>query len=271
MDELAEKRVFADRAGATTVLVGATPGLVRVSVSDAQVGEFGVVEDCTPTDLAAATDPDPAGGCRLAVATDEDVLLGAPGADDALEPSGFGPAVAVTLRDGRPLAAGPEGRLAAYDDGWSAVGELPGPATALDGDLVGTAEGVLRLVDGELRPAGLADVTDIARAAGMPLAATGAGLYELGNGWLDVLEGAFSLAAGAPDGRAHAVGGSRCYRRTDSAWEPLALPVDEAVGAAAYGPRTYLLTDGGDLLIEDGDGWRHHPLGLGAVTAAVAL
>lgn len=271
MDELAEKRVFADRAGATTILVGAPPGLVRVSVSDARVGEFGVVGDWAPADLAAATDPGGPGGYRLAVATDEDVLLAERPAVEALAPSGFGPAVAVTLRDGRPLAAGPEGRLAAFDDGWTAVGELPGPATALDGDLIGTAEGVLRLVGDELRPAGLADVTDVARAAGMPLVATGAGLYELGNGWLDVLDGPFSLVSGAPDGRAHAVGGGRCYRRTDGAWEPLALPVDDAVTAAAYGPRTYLLTDAGDLLIEDGDGWRHHPLGLGSVAAAVAV
>lgn len=271
MDDLAEKRVFGDRAGASTVLVGATPGLVRVSVSDARVGGFGVVEDCAPADLAVATEPSPASGFRLAVATDGDVLLGEPGKLDDLEPAGFGQAVAVTIHDGRPLAAGPEGRLAAYDDGWTAVGELPGPATALDGDLIGTAEGVLRIVDDELRPAGLADVTDVGRAAGMPLVATGAGLYELGNGWLDVLDGAFSHVAGGSDGRAHAMSEGRCYRRTDSAWSPITLPVDEAVVAAAYGPRTYLLTDGGGLLIENGDGWSHHSLGLGAVTAAVAL
>jgi hypothetical protein len=268
MDELAGKRVFDDRTGASTLLVGAALGLVRVSVADDRVGEFGVVEDCSPADIAVATDPGPSGRCHFVVATDEDVLLGEL---DGLEPSGFGPAVAVTVHDGRPLAAGPGGRLAAYDDGWTDLGELPGPATALDGDLVGTAEGVLRLVDDELRPAGLADVTDVARAAGMPLVATGAGLYELGNGWLDVLNGPFSLVAGAPNGRAHAVGTDRCYRRTDSGWEPLALPVDGTVTAAAYGSRTYLLTDGGDLLIEDGDGWSHHPLGLEAVTAVVAV
>lgn len=271
MDDLAEKRVYADRAGATALLVGATPGLVRVSVSDGRVGEFGVVRDGAPVDLSLAVDPEPAGRYRLAVATEEDVLLAASRDPGALEPSGFGPAVAVTVRGGRPFAAGPGGRLAAYDDGWAAIGELPGPATALDGDLVGTAEGVLRLVDGELRPAGLADVTDVARAAGMPLVATGAGLYELGNGWLDVLEGAVWLVAGAPDGRAHAMAEDGCYGRVEGAWTPVALPVEEPVAAVAYGPRTYLLTDGGDLLVEDGDGWRHHRLGLGAVTAAVAI
>lgn len=268
MDDIAEKRVYADRSGATQLVAAAATGLVTVAVSDGRVGEFGVARDCAPADVAVAAAP--AEG--LAVATDEDVLLAASRDVDALEPSGFGPATAVTLFEGRSIAAGPDGRLAAHDgSSWDDLGELPSPATALAGDLVGTAEGVIRLVDGELRPAGLADVTDVALAAGTPLVATADGLYELGNGWLDVLDGRFDLVAGAPDGRAHAAGATGCFARSDDGWSPVALPVEARVTAAAYGPRTYLLTAGGDLLVRDGEGWNHQPLGLGRVVAAVAL
>ncbi|MDZ7702305.1 MAG: hypothetical protein U5J98_09730 [Halobacteriales archaeon] len=265
MDDLAEKRVYDGRTGDRTLVVAAASGLVTVRVADGRVGEFGLARDCAPSDLERAIDPHD----RLVVATDEDVLLADPADVERLEGIGFGPSTAVTFLDGEPLAAGPDGRLARYADAsWDPIGELPAPATALDGALVGTAEGVLRLVDGALRPAGLAEVRDVGRAAGMPLVATADGLYELGNGWLDALDGAFDLVAGAPDGRAHAAGAGGCYARRDGGWERLELPVDDAVVAAAYGPRTYLLTAAGDLLVDGEAGWRRHPLGLSGVVAA---
>lgn len=273
MDDLRGKRVYDDRGAETTeLLVAAAPGLVRVAVSDGRVGEFGVARDCAAADLSVADDPHSAEGYGLAVATDEDVLLAESGHVEDLGPTGFGQAVAVTVRDGRPIAAGPQDRLATHGgDGWTDIGGLAAPVTALDGDLVGTDAGVLRLVGDELQPAGLADVTDVARVAGIPLVATRSGLYELGNGWLDVLEGGFGLVEGAPDGRAHAGGEAGFYDRIDGVWEPLGLPVDDPVAAIAYGPRTYLLTDAGDLLIEDGSNWSDHPLGLAEVRAAAAV
>jgi asparagine synthase (glutamine-hydrolysing) len=86
---------------------------------------------------------------------------------------------------------------------------------ALAGNLAASEAGVFRLTDSGLRPAGLQAVTDVARAAGVPLAATAEGLYELGNGWLDVRDGEFRLAAGAPDGRAHAATADAFYGRAD--------------------------------------------------------
>lgn len=267
MADLAEKRVFDDRAGATDLAVAATEGVATVSVSGDRVGEIGLIRRCLPADLAVA--PAPAG--RLAVATDEDVL-GADAFDpDAFEATEFGPACAVTFVDGRPLAGASDGRLGIHADGrWTTVGALPDPPAALDGNLVGFEGGVRRLVDGQLRPAGLTAVIDIAHAAGVPLAATADGLYSLGNGWLDLLPGPFQQVSGAPDGRAHAATPSACYERRATEWRPLELPIDGTVAAVAYGERTYICTGDGQLLVEGGDGWRVHPLGLTGIVAAVA-
>lgn len=264
MDELVEKRVFADRGEVTELLVAASAGLVVVSLADGRVGGFGLARDCAPTDIAVdGTDR------RLAVATDEDVLLADSPTVDALEPSGFGEAVAVTVHGDRIVAGAPDGRLAVYDGRhWTTIDVLPSPPTGLAGGLVGTAEGVLRLVDGSLQPAGLTAVSDVALAAGTPLAATADGLFELGNGWLDVHDGAFHLVAGAPDGRAHAATTDRLFERTDSSWAPVELPAEVSAAAVAHGPRSYVLDTAGDLLVETADGWASTPLGVDGVTAA---
>lgn len=271
MGDLAEDRVYADRSGGMTLVVAAAPGLVTVAVSDGRVGGYGIAKECSPADLAAAA-AEAGDQFPLAVATDRDVLLAETAEIDALEPTEFGPATAVTAQEGRPMAADPAGELASYrDSGWETIGELPGPATALDGDLVGTAEGVFRLVDGGLRPAGLADVNDVARAAGMPLVATADGLYELGNGWLDVLEGAFDLVTATTDGRAHAAGPAGSFTRENGAWAPLELPGESAVAAVAYGLRTFVLTEAGDLYVEEETGWSRTPLGIDGIVGAVVL
>lgn len=268
MDDIAGKRVYDGRAGDRTLVVAAAPGLATVAVSDGRVGAFGLARDCDPTDLSRADEPHD----RLVVATDEDVLLAEPAAVDGLVGTGFGPAAAVTFLDGEPLAAAPDGRLARYAGStWETIGELPAPATGLDGDLVGTAEGVLRLVDGGLRPAGLAGVRDLGRAAGMPLVATADGLFELGNGWLDVLAGAFELVAAAPDGRAHAAGSGGFYSRDDGVWAAVELPGDSSVAAVAYGPRTVVLTAAGDLLMQGEPGWSRSPLGIDGIVGAVVV
>lgn len=268
MDDVAEKRVYADRAGATLLVVAAAPGLVSVSVAGGRVGEFGVARDCVPTDVAAGDE----GGNGLAVATDADVLLAESPDPGTLDPSGFGPAAGVTIHGSGVVAAAPAGRVGVHDGaGWHVVGELPAPPAGLAGDLIGTRQGVVRLVDGELRPAGLADVNDVARAARVPLAATADGLYELGNGWLDVLDGDVRRVAGAPDGRAHAATADACYARGPGGWERLELPIDDPVAAVAYGSRTYLLTAAGDLLVETTEGWARTPLGLDGVAAAAVL
>lgn len=271
MDDLAEDRVHAGRDGAAELVVAARPGLVTVAVGADRVGEVELARRCSPADVAAV----PGGhgrGPRLAVATADDVLLAREPAVEALEPAGFGPAAAASIDGGRAVAGSTGGVVeVTVGDGWVTVGELLAAPTAIAGDLVGAAEGVFRATADELRPAGLSDVADVARAAGVPLAATAAGLFELGNGWLDVLAGEVELVAGAPDGRAHAATGGAFYARADGGWQPVELSTDDVVRAVAYGDRTYALTAAGDLLIEGEAGWRHEPLGLEGVLAAAVI
>ncbi|MFB6352863.1 MAG: hypothetical protein ABEJ92_02140 [Halobacteriales archaeon] len=271
MDDLAGDRVHAGRDGAAELVVAAAPGLVTVAIGAARVGEVEVARRCSPADVAAVSGGN-GRGPRLAVATDDDVLLAREPAVEALEPAGFGPAAAASIDGDRVVAGSTNGVVeVSLGDGWVTAGELLAAPTAIAGDLVGAAEGVFRVTADELRPAGLSDVADVARAAGVPLAATADGLFELGNGWLDVLPGEVELVAGASDGRAHAATADACYGRGDDRWQPVELPTDDAVRAVAYGDRTYALTAAGDLLVEAEAGWRHEPLGLEGVRAAAVL
>lgn len=268
MDDLAEKRVYAGRTGAARLVAATADGLVVVAVADDRVGEYGMARRCSPRDVAVGPGDRP----RLAVATDEDVLLADAPHVDRLEPSGFGPAVAVSVHDDRPVAGSAQGRIGVHDGTeWWTVGTLASAPTALDDDLVGSADGVFRLVEDGLARAGLAEVADVAHVAGVPHAATATGLYALGNGWLDVLDGDVELVAGAPDGRAHAATAAACYARVDGAWTAVELPTDGAVAAVAYGARPYALTSAGELLVETADGWQAHPIGLAGARAVAVL
>lgn len=273
MDDIAEKRVFAGRESVTTLVVAAAPGLVRVSVAGDRVGEFGLARRCDPTDLAFAAG-------RLVVATDEDVLLSDGPADgltdasaiEALAPTGFGPAAAVSFDGDRPVAASPKGRLAALEgDGWTALGELSASPVALDGDLVATAEGVFRLATDGPVPAGLADVRDVGRVGGIPLAATATGLFELGNGWMDAIDCDIRVVAGTPDGRAHAAAADALYERAAGEWRVVDPPTDGRVAGLAHGDRAFGATAGGELLVQAVAGWRAHALGVPDVVALAAL
>jgi hypothetical protein len=254
MDSIDEKRVYGARTGSTTVLVASDAGLVRVDCSGGLVGEFGLLTREPARDVAAA-------GGRVAVAG-EDVLLG--GAD-GLEPTGFGTADAVGFDGGDLLAAG-DGRVARYaEDAWTAVGELADVRT-IDGDLLAAASGVYRVAGG-LQPVGLDDAFDVSVGATI-LAATGSGLYALGNGWMEELSGPFHLVAGDGE-RAHAAGDrDRLYARDgDGGWTPVDLPVEGRVAGVGCGERTYAVTGEGVVVIADGGGWRSRSLGLAEVRA----
>lgn len=244
-----EKRVYADRAGATTAVLATGAGVARVEVSADIVGEFALAARCDARDIAADSG-------RLAVATAEDVLVGT---DGGFEPTGFGPADAVGYGDGL-LAAG-DGRLARYDDGWTTSAEVA-DVRAIDGDLVAAADGVHR-TDGT--HVGLEAANDVASTDG-PVAATDAGLYYLANGWMPAVEGPFEVVAS--DGEtAHAASGDALYEReTAGTWRPVDLPVAEPIAAVAYGEATYVVTEPGTFLANAGDGWRHRSLGLPGVT-----
>lgn len=251
-DALAEKRLFTEQGETTDLFVAADLGVVRVAVSDDRVGEFGVFRRCTPSAIATATD-------RLAVATDEDVLL-ADGQE--FRPTGYGPAVAVGFGDNL-WAGSPNGRIAGFDGhGWTDVGTLDAEIRAIEGNLVATDGGVYR-IDAGLTHAGLVDVNDVA-SDGLPLAATSTGLYTLGNGWMEAASGEFR-AVDTDGERAHAATREAAFARGDTGWTGIDLPTDTPPIGFAYGSAVFGVTANGTLLIESGEGFRAHELGLSAV------
>jgi hypothetical protein len=259
MPTIDEKRVYTDTSGTETAFVATGAGVVAVSVSDDLVGGFGLTHRCAARDVASA-------GGRVAVATDEDVLVAdltaaADVGGVTFEETGFGPAVAATLDGGDVLAAGESGRVARFDEGWATLGRVDG-VRAMDGRLVAAEGGVSRVTGSGVEHAGLDDVRDVAAAG--PFAATGSGLYRLGNGWMDVRDGEFDAVAAAPDGRAHAVSGETLLGTDGGEWATVSLPVDERVAAVAYGAdATYAVTDTGTFLVRAvPTEWRHRVLGL---------
>ena len=251
-----EKRVYGAKTGRVDLAVATGMGVARVAVSGDKFGEFSLAHRCTARDVAA--DPD-----ALAVATDEDVLVGS---FDTFEGTDFGAAVAVGYHADGLLAAGPDGRVARRDDGeWETVGEVEEPR-AIDGGLLGAADGIYRVGDG-LSHAGLSDVRDVA-ATGTPLAATGEGLYYLGPGWAKAIDGSFETVASA-ERRAHAATAETLSERVDGEWYEREVPVDEPITGVAYGEGTYAVTADGTVLVDVGDGWRTRNVGLRAVADLV--
>jgi hypothetical protein len=319
-----EKRVYDASEGPTPVYVVGEFGVARVDTSDDLVGEFGLARECTARDAAGRAG-------RVAVATDEDVLVGVAGSETTeFEPLGVGPAVAVGYAsDGHLLVAREDGtvlREEATDpredavhlrerdrnseDGsddaasWTELGNLAG-VRAIDGDFVAAESGVYRATgiaqsatktagrsasSAGLHHVGLDDARDVS-TAGVPLAATGDGLYKLGNGWMVEREGEFHVVSAAPDdtpglGWAHAAGESRLLAHEDEEWRDVDLPVSGEVVALDHGGRengtenvngvgkanggVYAVTDDGTFLLSVGDGWTHQILGLRGVTAVAA-
>lgn len=314
------KRVYDDRRNVTEAYVSSEMGVVRVRIAGDTVGEFSLCERCDGRDVAAV-------GGQVAVATGEDVLVleDIDGSEDdgdggdaerdtdtdtttqpVLEPApdptfvetGFGPAVAVGYDGSALLAADADGRIARRpvgDDEWTTLENagVDGPietVRAIDGDLVGTDAGVYRVHDGGIDHAGLTDVRDVAAAGGgAPLAATDVGLYKLGNGWMEILEGPFETAAVDPRSspgsleRAHAVAGDRLYACTDGEWAAVTAGStsgdrNERIVGLAYGDRVYAVTAAGTVRVsgpaseapdadDDGsDDWHERSIGVRGVT-----
>src|SRR5699024_3304183 len=163
----------------------------------------------------------------------------------------------------RLVAAAPDGTVARReDDRWIEYDTLES-VRAIDGDLIAAADGAYRLVDGDLDYVGLDDVRDV--AGGTPRAATATGLYRLGNGWLDELDGDFEMVADGPEG-AHAATADRLYA-FDGDWNPVS-GIERSVVDVARGQ--YAVCADGTLLSATGDEWRAHPLGAGTARALVA-
>lgn len=251
MSSINEKRVHGANTEPTALFVASDIGLTRVAVAGERVGEIELRDRRPARDCAI--------GRKLAVATDEDVLVGG-----SLDESGFGPATAVGFDD-ELVAAAPDGTVARrIDDEWHDVGTAE-TVHAIDGDLLGTDGGVYRLTNSGLQYVGLDAVRDVA-TEGIPRAATATGLYRLGNGWLDDLGGDFTMVSANTE-RAHAATAEEFYAH-DGEWRPVGM--EKSVAAVAYAEKVYAVTRDGTLLVETDDDWRDHPLGVGEPHALVA-
>jgi len=258
MDDVAEKRVFEDRAGRTDLVVAGSVGVLDVAVAADRLGRFGIAHRCAPVDVAASAG-------SVAVATEEDVLLRNASAE-VFESTGFGPAVAVAYDDA-PVAAGPDGRIAAWrDGGWAEIGRIDTVVRAIDPPLLAATDGVYRLPN--LDYVGLDDAYDVAPAG--PLAATDEGLYSLGNGWMDELDGSFRVVA-TEAGRAHAATPDDLYEREAGTWSVASAPTDDPVVDVAYGDCPYAVTADGSLLAHGAEGWRAHQLGVDGVVGCAVV
>ena len=302
-----EKRVYDASEGPTPVFVVGEFGVARVDTSDDLVGEFGLAHRCTARDAAGR-------GGLLVVATDEELLVGVFGDAETeveFEPLDFGPAAAVGFtNEGELVAArengsvvrgnatvgetgdatvgGDTGATSANSDenasDWTELGELD-DVRAIDGDLVAAESGVYRAVGDDLQHVGLEGVRDVS-AAGVPLAATDDGLYKLGNGWMDVLDGEFRAVSAASTetgsstrsldsstgslGWAHAAGAEGLFAHDEGAWQAVELPVSGEVVAVDHGNGAYAVTADGTFLLSVGDGWHHQLLGLRDIEAVAA-
>jgi len=255
MPTIDEKRVYADRSGSEVVLVATDLGVASVSVSADQIGRFGLAHRCTALDAAARAG-------EAAVATAEGVVVTRD--EDEFEDVGYENAVAVGYGDAL-YAADESGTVAAYADGeWTDLGTVAGDVRAIDGDLVAAADGVYRITGDDLTTAGLDDARDVAAAG--PYAATGDGLYRLGNGWMDEVQRATDAVAASAD-RAHAVVDGTLLERDGDAWRELDTPVSGFVDAAHGRDAVYAATDDGTLAVTVGDGWRSRDVGLRGVRA----
>ncbi|TKX72499.1 hypothetical protein EXE46_15750 [Halorubrum sp. GN11_10-6_MGM] len=284
-----EKRVYAGSAGRTDAYVATGTGVVRVSLSADKIGAFDMVARDPARDVAVLPRED--GAADLVVAATPDGLAVAAVGDDpefaladergAVAVGSPGAAKSAGDGAGALLVAREDGAIerVEFETGGTAVASTARLGTvsdprAVDGGLVAAADGVFRVVDGEdtdaeIAAVGLDDARDVS-GTGMPLAATGSGLYWLGNGWMTVREGAADAVAADGDGHATAVVDGDLLVHSDAdgewgeeTWAVADLPVDEAAVALGYGPGVSVaVTGAGTLCVDAGDGWRHQVVGV---------
>lgn len=269
MDDASEERdLFARTAADRPAYLATGIGVAVAHIADDRVGEFGVVHRCDPRDVAA-------GGGGIAVATPEDVLFdgAATGDGHTLRATDFGPAVAVGMdADGTVTAISPTGTVASRaggDGAWTERGQLEGSATAVEPPFVATDDGVVQIGPDGLRNVGLDAVRDVS-ATGVPRAATAAGLYRLGNGWMDELAGAFDRVAAAEQAGeplAVAAGPDGMFAALDGDWQPVDRPTDDPIADVGVAGGPVAVTVDGCLLLAGRDGLRPFELGLPDVRA----
>ncbi|MEF8757153.1 MAG: hypothetical protein V5A33_02840 [Halobacteriales archaeon] len=270
MGDLEEDRVYDAPSGEETVYVANDLGVgtASVSLASGRVGRFSLDRQCAARDLAAADG-------WVAVATDGDVLARTPRGEYV--DTGFGPADAVGFDRGPPLdllAASPAAEIGrvvdvAADPGeWLDIADVDATVRAIEGPFVAAADGVYRASPDSLNHTGLDDARDVS-TPGVPLVATGDGLYRLGAGWMLELDGPTDAVAadpvsedGAP-GRAFAVVDGRLHEHDPDAddWHERSIP-EAPVVDVAFGENAYAVTATGTLFVDAGDGWEYRSIGL---------
>lgn len=279
MGDIEEDRVYDAPSGEETVFVANDLGVgaASVSLASGRVGRFSLDRQCGARDVAAAEG-------WVAVATDEDVLVRT--SDGEYVETGFGPADAVGFDRGPPLdllAASPAAEIGRVVDlaedptGWLEIADVDAPVRAIEGPFVAAADGVYRASPDSLNDTGLDDARDVS-TPGVPLVATGDGLYRLGAGWMRELDGPADAVATDPAtedgtfGRAFAVVDGRLYEHdpgtgpdggdsSDDDWRERSTPEGPVVDVA-FGENAYAITANGTLLVDAGDGWEYRSIGL---------
>lgn len=257
-DSSATRRLFGEELPTRTGFIACEIGVARVSLAGGRVGHAGLVKRCTATSVA--TD-----GTQVVVGTVRGVFVdegeGFERRGDPFE------VAAVGIADGRPLAAGEDGLVLAWDGelGWRAVGEVTGPQR-FDGSLLAAGDGVYRVTD-ELDRLGLAGVHDVADGETC-FAASEDGIYRRAEeGWQVEHERPAAVVITGASG-SHAVDDRHTLTRVDGAWDDAGtpvLPVD-----LGDGDTLCAITADGRVLVrgERGD-WRSNPLGLRGVVEFV--
>lgn len=253
---LDEKRVYAGTRPRTELFVGSTLGVTRVDVAGDRIGRFSLVHDGAVRAIAGA-------GGQLVVGTDEDVLVGT---DEAFVPTGFGRAAAVSLADGTPVAAAPDGTVARLvGDEWVSVGSVTNPRRA-DGDLIVAGDGVYR-VGTELTPLGGEGIRDVAAVG--PYAAAAAGVLRYEGAWRCEVGADCTIVAAAGD-RVAAASDEGLLVCEAGTWHVHDRPVSGPFADIGVGESLYVVTADGTVLVHaapdlapDGQGgWRSRALGV---------
>jgi hypothetical protein len=263
---LDEKRVYGETREETAAYVASALGVTRVELAGDQIGRFNLERQCAATGIAGADG-------QLVVGTEDDVLVGTV---DGFAETGFGPAAAVSIAEGTPIAASPDGEIARLvGDDWETIGSV-GRARRMDGDVLAANDDVYRIA-GTLEPLGAGKrVRDVAAAG--PYAATADGVLSYdGKMWNRVVGGDCALVAADAD-RAHAISEDGLLERRDDDWYVAERPVEGAIADITHGESLYGVTADGTFLVHaapelspDGQGgWRSRALGVRDV-AGVAV
>lgn len=253
MGDLAEDRVYSGGGDETLLFLACEQGLVRVRVSGDRVGEFGLETRADARDVAADED-------RIVLGTADSFLVGADASN--LGDTGLGPTDAVGIDDTGWVRGGSDGGVHRESErGTRHLGQI-NDIQAIDPPLIGSADGVFLLED--LSHAGLEDVRDVASEP-VPRAATGRGLYRLGNGWIEEQGGnATSVSSGKTTELVAVIDGALRSLGEDG-WSSSSLSVNERIADVMVGPAIYVITTHGTLLVDAGSGWRSRALGISDV------